>query len=68
MPVGQKQTNVSLALVMCQSEVERGSAQRLYIFKRFKAQISQEEGLVLLNSLMSFLFCVFWPLRELMVN
>lgn len=65
MPVGQTRTNVALRLVMRQSRIESGSKQRLCIFKRFIAQISQRR----FSSVEQFnLFCVFWPLRELLVN
>lgn len=65
MPVGQTRTNVALRLVMRQSRIESGSEQRLCIFKRFIAQISQRR----FSSVEQFnLFCVFWPLRELLVN
>lgn len=65
MPVGQTRTNVALRLVMRQSRIESGSEQRLCIFKRFIAQISQRR----FRSVEQFnLFCVFWPLRELLVN
>lgn len=66
MPVGQTRTNVALRLVMRQSRIESGSKQRLCIFKRFIAQISQRRRF---RSVEQFnLFCVFWPLRELLVN